>query len=374
MRESNEFPGWRTGVVRFFQWWKRELRALVPSFLRDLARPRTVALSFTIDSVAIVEDRRRGAKRIASSALDDERAVAALFRRARRIAKARTAMLGLRLQRDQCLVRSLALPDTTVQRLRAMVNLEVQRMLPRQTSEVLFDWTADTGRATGGRVPVDLVVAKRAHVDELLGRLSEVRIRPDFIDCWRDEKHRLPVDLSAALTPGTSKAWGLKSLNLALATACAALLLTAPLLWTAHRNAVNKAIEARVDEARAKLQEARTTAAVSDARQTAVARLIDRRASRPLLIEIWSELTRLMPDDAYAEEVTLDDRRLTIVGRARAAAALIPALELSPLFKEAGLSSSVVLDAESSLEQFTIKLMLEQGPETATIATEASIQ
>ncbi len=166
----------------------------------------------------------------------------------------------------------------------------------------------------------------------------------------------------------------MSALKTGLTIAAAVLILTAPLLWHSHRLAVLSELDARIDESRANLQSVRSEGLRLDTRHSATIALIRRRSEQPMIIALWAEIARALPDDAYAEQISLDSGRLTIEGRAKSAAELVPALERSAFFKEAGLSSSVVLEPESGLERFTITFGLEQGATTASIPVEGAIQ
>ncbi len=374
MRVSVNFAGSASGIVRFLHWWKRDLKGAVPGFVKALWRRKIIIISIKDRIAELIEERWRGPRLIGSARLDDDRELTLLARRAVRIANARGARLGLRLARGQCLVRHLDLPIATKSRLESMVRLELERLLPNDISSIVFDWGAHDDKAEGGHLPVDLVVCKRRLVESLVERFAAVRLRPEFIDCWRDEASAFGVDLSGDLLGSTRTSAGLRTLKGVLATAAVALVLAAPLIWHAHRLSVLSALDARVDEARNSLQSVRAEVERLGARHAAASALVQRRSEHPLMIALWAEIARALPDDAFAEEIAFENGRLTIDGRAKSAAALVPALELSPLFKEAGLSSSVVLEPDSGLERFTITLGLEQGPTTAAIPAEGAIQ
>lgn len=363
-----------SGVVRFLHWWKRELTGIVPGFVRSIWRPKSVIVSVREQTVELLEARWRGPRVIASANFDDDQELTLLARRANRIAKARGARLALRLARGQCLVRHLSLPIATKSRLEAMVRLELERLLPNDASNFVFGWVARDSRAERGHLPVDLIVCKRSQLHSIVERLAAVRLRPDSIDCWQDGAGAFGVDLSKDLL-GQARASGrLRTLKSALATTAAALILAAPFIWQAHRMAVLAALDTRIDAARSTFQSARAETERLGARHASAGALVQRRSEHPLMIELWAEIARMLPDDAYAEEISFDSGRLTIDGRAKSAAALVPVLELSPLLEKASLSSSVVLDPESGLERFTITLALEHGPTTAAIPAEGSIQ
>jgi Tfp pilus assembly protein PilN len=374
MSDSARYAGVGRGVARFRHWWKRELLAAVPPFVSRIFRSKALVLSIRDNVIELIEDRWRGPKVLASASLDDDQELAAVARRAKRMARARGAKLVLRLSRGQCLIRSFGLPIAPGTRLEAMVKLELERMLPNQAGDFAYGWVADELNAKQGRVPVDLVVVKRSVLVDLLQRFSALRLKPDRVDCWRDDKDWYRIDFMEHFEDFGLPSTKWRNLRVGLVAAAVALLLAAPILWSSHRAAVLSALNDQIDKMRMALQSARAEGEKLNAREAAVTALVQRRTSQPMMIEIWAEIARILPDTAYAEEIALDNRLVTIDGRARSAAALVPALELSPLFKLAGLSSAVVLDPDSGLERFTIRLTLEQAPATASIPTEGAIQ
>lgn len=98
--------------------------------------------------------------------------------------------------------------------------------------------------------------------------------------------------------------------------------------------------------------------------------VLDQRARRDLLArtvrgrvlqtEVLRELTGLIPDGAYLNELTYRDRTVEITGVAPSASKLLPVLEASPLFSGVEFSAPIVAQG-AGLERFRIRMRLGQN-------------
>ncbi|MGK6317752.1 PilN domain-containing protein [Neorhizobium sp. DT-125] len=75
------------------------------------------------------------------------------------------------------------------------------------------------------------------------------------------------------------------------------------------------------------------------------------------VVRVWEELTRVLPDDAWLTDVTIDGDTMTITGfAAQSAASLIATLDGSDLFSEPSFISPVLRIPGQSGERFEIRL------------------
>jgi Tfp pilus assembly protein PilN len=85
---------------------------------------------------------------------------------------------------------------------------------------------------------------------------------------------------------------------------------------------------------------------------TRVRRLFENRPPTLLALE---EITRILPDDAWAEEFRIDGDFVEISGLARNAGDLLTALEISPLFHETQFVAPLRLEAAKDRERFRLR-------------------
>jgi len=78
------------------------------------------------------------------------------------------------------------------------------------------------------------------------------------------------------------------------------------------------------------------------------------------VVRVWEELTRILPDDAWLTDISIDGDMLTITGfAAKSAAALIATLDASELFSAPNFTSPVVRIPGQSGERFEIRLRVQ---------------
>jgi general secretion pathway protein L len=70
--------------------------------------------------------------------------------------------------------------------------------------------------------------------------------------------------------------------------------------------------------------------------------------------ELLATLTRLIPDDAYLSEMTINGDHVRLVGAANSATALLTLIAQSPGFRGAAFESPIVQDPRLNRERFDI--------------------
>lgn len=78
------------------------------------------------------------------------------------------------------------------------------------------------------------------------------------------------------------------------------------------------------------------------------------------VIKIWEELSRVIPDDAWASDLSINGGKIRVTGFSQSAAGLIAALDASPLFRGPTFSAPVVKSPEMDRERFTIDMELQR--------------
>jgi general secretion pathway protein L len=78
------------------------------------------------------------------------------------------------------------------------------------------------------------------------------------------------------------------------------------------------------------------------------------------LARIWEEMTRVIPDNSWLSDLSINESNVTITGLSHSAAGLIAALEASPLFRGPTFTAPVVKAPGMDAERFTIEMDLER--------------
>lgn len=276
---------------RFLIWWRGELTALAPEFLRRLL------------------GRRRA---------------------------------RLVLPAEQALIRIVSLPLAAEENLHEVLAFEMDRFTPFKAADMVFDALIRSRDREQGRLSVLLVAAQRAVIEDLLAAAHPppagiaVAGAPDAIDLLP----RIPARLDRLGT------------ILALACLMLALILSALPFHRQHQ---------RLEVLQAELDGARLAAAEADALRHDIAQglaaerfLVEARIKRPTALAAIEELSRLVPDDAWLQQVQLSNAGIEFNGLAANAEALLRTLEDSPLFAAAAFRAPVNQDIMSGRERFAL--------------------
>lgn len=341
-------------LARFASWWTRELRAMLPAALVALLRrrPSRLVVSLEHGGFTLIEESRGACTVLQEARADDKDGLAAMALRIQRATGRWRAPIRLRLARKDCYIRELTLPAAPRARLAAVLAVDLQRTLPPAASDVVWGWTGKAHPDLPGKLRVEQVVIKRPLLEAAIADLAEAGIDVGSADCWRDATSAFDVDLLAPRNGGgEARAMKVGRILLALTALLGGV---APFIALGRQHQALAAIELRIEQSKAVALAARAEASREEGQLSAAAAILGKRRGRPLAVELWLEATRLLPDDAFAEELVIEGETLSIIGKARAAARLVTAIEASPLLADAGLASAVVFDPQAGLERFNI--------------------
>jgi general secretion pathway protein L len=282
--------------------------------------------------------------------------------------------VGLRFGGADCFTRTLQLPAQAERNFGRILDLDMERTTPFRSSDVLTAFYVIPDAATPrGKRAVRHLVIKRKTIAPLLEEMGDLGIEPAFADCW-DEARRggLPVDFLAAMQPEAEQGGaGWKRTMAVVAILLAASAVAIPI--ARHRSALDT-LEARTETARAEAASVRLAVEASQTAASQIEAMERRLRGRLPVARIVEELTVIMPDSAWVSDLRIEDNMVEFTGFAKSAAALIPLLEASPLFAEAGLTSPVVLDGAEDKERFSVRLRLSLGDVTANAGPVAAEQ
>ena len=345
---------------RLLAWWGGELSGLVPGWLgssESVAR-RCVAIVLEPELAALIDGSAKSPVLLYSADLGDATSRQILQRRAQKLLRRRGLPLVLRLPRSACLVRELTVPAAMRPKLQQMLALDIERATPLKAADMAFGWTARNSQDESSTLSVTQVIAKQAAIDIALEQCAGLGLVPDAVDCALDDLNGFNVDLLAArdahLRKGGSYARPLRW----LATAC--LVMVCLLSWQSfHRQDLALAVvEEQFAAAKTRALVQRAAAERTDGEARNVTSLLSIRSRRPLVVAIWNDITRALPDTAYLANLHINSETLTMSGQAKSAAGLIAILQQSKLISEATLTSPVVYNTTTETEQFEISAKL----------------
>ncbi len=354
----------------FWRWWTEELKGLLPRRAFAARGRKAGRLVIAVEGprrTLLLE--RAGHLEPLAEASEAEDGLGALAECARRWP---SLPVGLRFGGVDCFSRVVQLPARAESDFGRILSLDMERTMPFRAPDVLtaFHILPDADIPRGTRAVRHLVI-KRKTVMPLVEEMRVFGLEPAFADCWDDARRDgLPVDFLAAMRPEAER----NGAGWRRARVVLGLLLTVPAAAVPimrHRGALD-ALEARSEAARAEAASVRLAMEASASAAAQIEAMERRLRGRLPVARIVEELTTILPDSAWVSDLRIEQGVVEFTGFAKSAAALIPALEASPLFAEAGLTSPVVLDAAEDKERFSARLRLSLGDMTAS-AGEADI-
>lgn len=346
-------------VSGFWAWWSAELSALLPAGLRRGLMPNRELLFLTVEgdellvSQGTLEDMRP-AGRYALPEADDTVVDPSVTSS---MADQETVLC---LPRNSVLNKSLMLPLAAEENLREVLAFEMDRHTPFTPEQVYYDYAVIARVPGDNSLAVDLFLAPREELDELLARLSRLGLTPDrFMVRCNQAGDLHPVNLFRA--QGRSRK-PLLSRRINIALAVMALLLLAATLATPliQKRQVINTLEPLLQSAAGQAKEAQILREEIDHLTAESRLLVDRKNSTLLALELVDELTRLLPDDTWITRLEINGPEVHLQGQSPAAATLIPLLESSDQLRNARFRSPVTQQPLSETERFHLSAEIEE--------------
>ena len=348
---------------KLLEWWLGELAGLVPRRLRQTLRRGTPTLVLDLSGQELVVRRFRGGKcqeigRVPRAEMDTaagRSSIRALVRKA----NVKKDGLAVLLPADQALLKTLELPSEVESDLREALFFQIDRQTPFTPEEVYFDyWIRGRHRETN-RLTVELTVVPRSVVDNALEMAGRWGVQATVVDVAGDGPEAAPRLnlLSTAEHEEGTRAWSpLNALFAGFAVALAAAAIYIPL---DQQRMAAEALSEKVTRAKSEAEDAVGLRRELDRLAEDGRFLTDQKQRAPVVLEIFGELTRLLPDDTWIHQLRLNRGEIRIVGYSSAASTLIGLIDQSPMFQTPRFQSPVVQDPKTGLERFTLSFELE---------------
>ena len=342
----------RQGLRGFFAWWFGELAGLVPARLSPARRRDRHRLVLALDErgigvFEIVGDREQELGGVDRAGSGQAAQIAALLGRARR----RTSRITLRLAPGMGLRKTLDLPLAAHDDLDQLLRFEMDRLTPFRAEDVVFAQRVLDRDPEQQRITVELQVAPRVVVEQALAVAAACKVRPTRVELAMAEAPALPA---LNLLPAESEAAPAGRLNRWLVLVALTLMVAALAIPLQQQRVTAADLERQVAAAKAAAQKSVQLRERLDQLDGNVRFLNDQKRRIPMLTRILAELTRVIPDQAYVEQLDVRDGELTLRGLATTPSDLIALLDQSALFRKPEFRSPVTQDPRLGLERFQL--------------------
>jgi general secretion pathway protein L len=336
----------------FSQWWLSGLRDTIPPGWLDWAdgeaMPRvTIERDHDVVVCRLASAAGAAEARFPSERFDGAALEAWLVERGRRREQ---VVVGSVVARDAFFLRDLSMPKAALGALPKILDQEVVRRTPFQLSDI---WHAATVVSNGASDVVAMChwIIPRDRAETALAALGLRSRDIDFLASCDANGEAKPV-ISFRETTDEDPPWALRTVKL-LAVAGLGAVLFGLIVFEWSQASVAMALEASLAEARQGVQHGR------DGIDPA-GRLLAIKADVGVL-EVWDELSRILPDHTFLTESRIADGKVTLSGFSADAARLVRIIDQSPLFFGAALAAAITPDATLHKDRFSISFKVRGG-------------
>lgn len=353
-------------LAAFLNWWGSELYAMVPpSWRRRLVAPRPqLWLLADVDDLSLTV-WRGGERPQAIDTLGAAEELAAVRQRWQ-THQADCAdgppEITLLLPAEAVLEAPVELPLAVESNLAQAVSYQLDQLTPFRADQVWHDFRVVGREADSGRLRLDLRLIPRARLEALLERLEAVGVSPHRIDVASGadglETEALPQTSGFNLLPPAQRRGYVNRrarLNWGLALGAAVALAVVMVLSLQLRVTGLQQLRAEVDALRLQADGVLSLQRQLDDALDAANFLADHRREQPIVMHVLDELTRVLPNDMWLEQVQVRESELTLVGSGNGSQRLIELVNGSGLFSDTEFRGAVNINPNTGQERFNAR-------------------
>lgn len=339
LRHYGYLLGLWTGV--FWQWWSRQLLAMLPQRLSRywLIQQQRLSIHPVQDGYRL-ELEPKGEQLMLTTPPPGE-LLAPLLKQAQ--------VIRLCLPSDLLLSTRLLLPVAAAGNLADVLRFEMDRHTPFSADQVYFGFKTEPREKDHAQLQVNLLLAPREQVDPVLAELEALGVAPDSLGHADDPQ--APVIVLPARHSGAPKSGRINGLNGALVLVMLLLLIAVPLYQRQNRIAV---LSEQLDQPRQRAEQTALLKRQLEELQQSKQFLSRASSSSQPVLPLLAELTRILPDHAWISRFELLEGAVQIRGESANASELIGLLESSPLFFDVRFSSPVTNNPATNRDRFMI--------------------
>ncbi|MEO7952811.1 MAG: PilN domain-containing protein [Polaromonas sp.] len=346
---------------RFLRWWLGELSSMVPRQMR--------AASLDAESFPLVRQdgsstllRRfenghvQGTDHVLLQALDPAGKRESFLAALERMAGGQRDVV-LTLPPDRVLRKTLTLPLATEENLRQVLEFQMEEHTPFAASRLYFGYSVTGRDFEHGRLAVEFVASPRDEVDASIKTLNDWGATVRAVVAEETLAPGPLVNmLPAAQGKTTSVLWrGINPWLAGLAGVLALAAMAAPLLI--KREAAVQLLP-WLDKGKTAAEAADSLRRDLEARVDEHNYLLEKRQLLPPVIVALEELTRVLPDDTWVQQLDIKGKELQIQGETASSVRLIGLFEQSGTFYDASFRSPLTKGQTIGAERYQLALQM----------------
>lgn len=367
-----DFSEWyeNSSVYQFMNWWTTGLKSFVPDNYQEKIFPQPIEIYITQSEQDIVVWKQHNTDMKKLSTIEDsenpedtERQWWHLIQHTINQAEGRQVSTHFLLSNEEALVRKIALPQAAKENLDEVIGFELDKYVPFNIEQVQLGYKIDREHTTDDKLLLDLAVIPKQKVLDVLQLCDDKSIFLDSIDVNLENETNAPRSLGVNLLPSDKrKAKDFTNLKINAALSLIVIALVYFVMLTSLSNKQDKIDKLTVINEQLQKQ-ARSSKLLNKELKSAIISskfLQNKKLEHPAMMQIFSEVSSILPDNTYLTRFKLDHNKLEITGQSANANSLIPLLNESKNWYVPQFIGAVVPDPRSGKEKFTIKAELNE--------------
>lgn len=346
----------------FFVWWGSELVDILPAWMAEAAVAPGPANTICVDRDGLRLLAEHSAKSGEAKGLVEKQPCLTAQQISARLARegnAKTPLtVGIRIPYSFCFSRTVELPLAAEKDFARLLAVDMERATPFRSSEVFSAFAAAPGSAAGaGKIAIRQLIVKRTLLTTALAELEASGLRIELVDCWDEAGHApLNLDFRDSAVARAPKGRSLARPILAAAGLAVALAVAGGYETLFRLNGVLAGLQAQADELRVRKASHRAAVEAANKAKATLTALETLMATPPKKLAVIDELTQILPDSAWVNDLRITADGVELNGFAQSTVALLPALEKSTQFVDASSSAAVTFDAREDKERFSLRV------------------
>ena len=359
MKESKSTLGYFVGrpLQDYWSWWKEELASMIPMPLRQLLIS-TNKLVFEIENSAAEIYRVIGSKKnhIAKINIQDlnSNQVGSIIR------EGNATENILIIPKQQVLEKHVTFPMATEENIREVLSYEMDRLTPFTSSQVYYDYYLVARNKQKSTLELKLIIVPKERVDTLLNDLAQIGFKPHVLTIDSDKVEKgtqinlLPIDKRARQINA------LKVINYTLAVFAILLLCASLMLPIWNKTKYIETLQPELDKYTNSAEKIITLRKQVEKAEEEALFLVEKKRASILMLRIIDELTQIIPNDTWVNQVDVADNEVHLYGESVSSASLLPIIESSKLFSNAQFRSPVTQNRQNDTERFHLSAQIRQ--------------
>jgi general secretion pathway protein L len=273
------------------------------------------------------------------------------------------SQIELVLQSNRFIFRPLELPNRAIEFMDGIVRSQIDRLTPWSADDAAFGWSNPI-EADAERMVITLAATPLSLIRPYVQAIADIGVHSIAVFTTPPELNSSAFPIKVWEERGRS-AGNIKQIQQALITILVATSITAGVALGANA-IISASFSAQQEDLARQISTARAAAGFSQNNglaTTVKGKLARRKRNAPLTVLALETLSKILPDNTYVTELSVEGNKLRLTGNTHDAASLIGLIEQSGLFTRATFFAPTTRAPSSSVEHFNIEAIFQPlGP------------